>query len=423
MVYSDFYLKRDAKIPTIVAILIACFIGLFFIRLFTRTALPSKAEKKTVRRIEISNVSSSQVTIYWQTDQKTVGWVIYGNTANGLNKLAYDERDISQNKQAYIHHYVVLKNLAENQTYFFKLVNGNRLESDNKDIPFSFKTSKNITDVKGRNPAYGKVIEANGTPLENTIVLLQIGNSFPLVAVTKTTGEWLIPLNIVLDKNTYQLITSPVNEKVTIEVLGENKNSQVITDLSKVSPLPQTIIIGNNFNFTGGDSVLSATSSRSEEAPNRVIDIVYPKENALIPGYSPLIKGVAIPNTEVLITVHSDIVFSSRVKTDDKGLWSLNLPSSLSPGEHTITIKTVDKTGGEVTVERTFTIAKNGEQVLGSATAEPTLTESPTPTMQPYFTPIQSVTPKPPVSGGNIGIPLAGALSFIIVGVGLMLVF
>ncbi len=424
MTYSDFYLKRDKKIPTLLGILIACFVGLFLLRLFTNKAVPSKAEKKVVRRLEIANISSNQATIYWQTNEKTVGWITYGVKENGLNTLAYDDRDISENKLLYLNHYITLKSLSENQTYFFRLVNDNKFE-DNKNVPFSFKTAKSIKDFKGRNPAYGKIIEANGTPLENTVILFSTGNSFPLATLTKATGEWLIPLNTMYDKRTYQLITLASNDKVTIEVVGENQTSQVVTDLSKVSPLPQTIIMGQNFDFTRTDNVLSATSSRTIEAPNNEIDIVYPKENALIPGYSPLIKGVAIPNTEVIITVHSDTVFSSRVKTDYKGLWFLNLPSSLSPGEHIITIKTVDKEGNPVTVERKFTIAKNGEQVLGKATPEGTVTpaEPTVVTATPYFTPTRALTLTPPVSGGNIKIPLVGALSFIVIGIGLMLVF
>lgn len=421
MAYSDFYLNKQAKIPTILALLIACFVGLLFIRLFTHSATPSKAEKKIVRRFEVANLTSNQVVVYWQTDQKAVGWVVYGKKENELNRVAYDDRDLPQNKLSSQNHYATLKNLDENQTYFFKLINDNKFESNDTNTSLSFKTTKNITGFKGIDPAYGKVIEANGAPAENSVVLLHIGNAFSLATLTKSTGEWLIPLNSLYDKNTYQFLTPKTNEKITIEVIGENQSSQIVADLLKVSPLPQTIILGKNFDFTSPENVLSATSTRTVDISNNEIDIVYPKEDALIPGYSPLIKGIALPGSEVFITVHSDKVFSSRVKADDKGLWSLILPSSLSPGDHTITIKTVDKDGNPVTVDRKFIIAKNGEQVLGSATPEATITEmpSPTPTTQLYFTP----TPKPPVSGGSIGIPLVGAFSFIIVGVGLMLVF
>jgi len=426
MVYSQFYLKNQTKVPTVIAVLFVFLIGIFFIRLFTRSAIPSKAEKKIVRRIEVANISSNQAVVYWQTDQKDVGWVIYGNNPNTLSKLAYDERDLSSNKNAYPHHYVVLKDLSPNQTYFFKLISDNRIIANNGSATFSFKTMKNNTDFRNREPAYGKIIEANGGALENAIVLLRVGNSSPLAVLTKATGEWLIPLNALYDKDTYQQMTPGNKDKVIIEVFSNSKTSQVTTDLSKVSPLPQSVIIGTDFNFTVADNVLSATSSRTADASEREIDIIYPRENALIPGSTPLIKGVALPNRDVFITVHSDTVFSSRVKADSKGAWVLNLPSSLTSGDHTITIKTTDREGNTVTIERKFIIAKNGEQVLGEATAEPSITsppDTPTPTTQVYFTPTKALTPKPPVSGGNISVPLVGAASFIIVGIGLLLVF
>lgn len=421
MTYTPFYYKNKTKIPTIVGILCALFIGFFFISLFSKAPIPSKAEKKNIRRIEIAHIGSNQVTVYWQTDQKTQGWIVYGDNEGKLNTIANDERDLPSNRGVYRNHFVVLKNLNGDQTYFFKLVSDNKLIADTGTAAFHFKTPKNVTEFKTRDPAYGKVVEASGSPLENAVVLLHIGNSFPLISLTKPTGEWLIPLNFLYDKDSYQLINPTDKNTVTIEVIGENKTSKVLTTLSKVSPLPQTVIIGNDLNFTTGENVLSATTSVGGETGYKEIDIVYPVENAIIPGYNPLIKGTALPDTDVIVTVHSDITLTSRVKTDTKGLWSFNLPSSLSPGEHTIIIQTGDRNGNLVTVQRRFTIAKNGEQVLGVATAEPTVTATPSPTLQLYLT--STPTPKAPVSGGDINIPVFGALSFIVVGIGLILVF
>lgn len=420
MAYSDIYLKKDKKIPTLLGILIACFIGLFFLRLFTQTAVPSKAEKKTVRRVEITNITSNQATVFWQTDQKTVGWVIYGEKDNGLNKLGYDERDITKNKLPYANHYVTLKNLDENKTYFFKLVDDNKFE-DNNNVPFTFRTSPIIKDYKSSDPAYGKIISSSGAPIENAIILFHVRNSFPLATLSKSTGEWLIPLNTLYDKDTYQFISTLPTDKVTLEFFNENQSSQVTTDLSKISPLPGIVTMGKNFDFTTPDNVLGTTRSHDTSSlPPKEIDIAFPKENALIPGYNPIIKGVALPNSEIIVSVHSDMVFTSRIKADNKGLWSLNLPSALSPGEHTITIKTVDREGNPVTIERKFIIAKNGEQVLGLATPEGTVTPE-----QPIVTlvPTGILTSTPPVSGGNINTSLMGAFSFIVVGIGLMLVF
>ncbi len=421
MSYSQFYFKNQTKVPTVIAVFIVCFIGLFFIRLFSKTAIPSKADKKNLKRIEITNITPKQVVLYWQTDEKVTGWVIYGNKANQLNKIAYDERDLATSKNAFIHHYVVLKNLDENQQYFFKLVTNEKLLSNNAQDSFTFKTPKNITDFKGKNPAYGKVISGNGAPLENAIVFMTIGNTFSLSALTKLSGEWLIPINTLFEKETYAARTPGDKEKIRIEIISEeNQTSVVNTDLSIVSPLPQSIVIGNDFDFSDAEEVLSSMTSREPEVSTKTVDIIYPKENALIPGYSPLIKGVSLPNEEVMIEVHSETSFSSKVRADEKGVWKLNLPSNLAPGEHTIIIRAKDNTGNFVMVERKFTIAKGGEQVLGNATPAGTITPTKS-VLTP--TPTTIITSTPPVSGGNITSSLISGASLIIMGIGLLLVF
>lgn len=423
MAYSQMYLKNQTKIPTVVAVLIACFVGLLFLRLFSQTPPASKAEKKVLKRVEITNLSPNQVAVYWQTDKKSTGWVLYGTKKNKLSKIANDERDISTKKNPFVHHYVQLKNLNENQVYFFKLVSDNKLIANTDDKPFSFNTPKSLTPFKGRRPAYGKVIKPNGSPLEDAVVLMHMNGAFSFSTLTKSTGEWLIPINSVFEKESYQTRNPAGEEQTTIEVVSEDGQvSTVVADLAKVSPVPQTIVIGTNLNLVTEDNVLSATSSLGNEGAAKEIDIIYPQENKMIPGYSPLIKGVAVPNEEVMIEVHSETSFSSKVKTDGKGEWKLNLPSNLSPGEHTITIRTKDKNGNSVIIERKFTIAKNGEQVLGTATPEATITKAPS-TPTPTRLPVYSPTPKPPVSGGNITIPVVAAASFIILGLGLILVF
>jgi len=348
MVYSQFYLKNQTKIPSLIAALFVFLIGIFFIRLFAKSSIPSKAEKKSIKRVEVANISSNQAVVVWQTDQKDVGWVIFGENANRLNKLAYDERDLASNKSTFLSHYVILRNLNEGKTYYFKLISNNHVISNNGTGIFSFKTVKASSDFRNRGPAYGKIIQSNGAPLENTVVLVHIGNSFPLATLTKTTGEWLVPLTSLYDKDTYLQFNPGNKDKITIDVLGDNKFSQVITDFSKISPLPQSIIIGTNFDFTTSENVLSATSSRTIEKAGKEIDILYPRENALIPGYDPLIKGIALPNSDVFISIHSSTEISSKVKSDNKGIWTLHLPSRLSPGDHVITIRTPDRNGNIV---------------------------------------------------------------------------
>ncbi len=111
--------------------------------------------------------------------------------------------------------------------------------------------------------------------------------------LTKSTGEWLIPLN-------YKKLSS--SSKIKIEIISEsNQISTIITNIDKISPLPKTVIIGKNYDFIQEDKVLSATSEISTTGEKKDVEIIYPKEDAVIPGRIPLIKGLAPPNSTVIL--------------------------------------------------------------------------------------------------------------------------
>ena len=124
----------------------------------------------------------------------------------------------------------------------------------------------------------------------------------------------------------------------------------------------------------------------------------------------------------------------------------------MGAGTYIASVTSKDERGGKITVQRNFTIAKSGEQVLGVATGEPTLvptvvvtpTLSPTttltstPQVTPSSSPSLSTTPTPttvmtyptvqpspqtPRSGGSSFMPIFASFSLIIMGIGLMLVF
>ena len=428
MIYSNLYLKNNNKLPTILGIIIIGFLLLFFIRLFSQSSIPSKAVKIMVKRIELTNISPHQVTIFWQTDNLETGWVIYGEKKNDLNNVAINELDLPSKKNPRLNQYVVLKNLKENKQYFYKLVISDQLVSNINSEVLEFMTPKDASLSK-REPAYGKVIKSNSLPLENAIVLINLNNSYPLSAVTKSTGEWLISLGNLYERNNLKPINPSTNESVKIEIISQdNQLSEIITSLEMISPLPQTTIIGQNFNFIEGTNVLSATSNNlSTGGEKKDIDIIYPQENALIPGFIPRINGLALPNTEVMITVNSERSYSSRVKSNSKGEWQLLLSERLSLGRHTVTIMTTDRNDQEIKIARDFIIVGNegnDAKVLGVASGEPTLTLSQaTPTPTYYSTSSGTIKPTTPVSGFISIKPLVGASSFFILGLGLLLVF
>jgi hypothetical protein len=218
---------------------------------------------------------------------------------------------------------------------------------------------------------------------------------------------------------------------VRIEILSEDNKTSVITGrLNQLSPVTSTIIIGRNYDLSVGDNVLSAQSSRGQTTPHKAIDVIYPVEGSLVPGRKPLIKGVALPQSEVYITVNSEKTFSATLTADGKGNWSYLLPENLELGAHTITIKTKDGQGKEVALTRTFTIVANDNagRVLGEATDSATITVTPSATPAPTSTStvptsIPTAAPTIPVAGVSDFLPAIFGISFIVAGLGVILVF
>lgn len=441
MVYSELYLKEKTRLPTLVAFLLVIFIAVIFSRFFLGSASSSKASLKVAKRVEIVNLSPSQVSVFWQTDQAESGWVAYGEGVNQENKIVLDEKDLNnlgQKKGEYKIHLATLKELSPGKKYYFKMVsNNNQIIVQPDGRSFSFVTPQNnLNSLQNISPAFGKVLKSNSVdPLVNSYILLTLKGGYSLLTQIKSEGDgsWLIPLNQIYSQDSHSLLTIGEKDKIIIEIItSEGEVLTITTVKGKVSPLPQTIIFvkDKNFSFVEDENVLSATTNLTNST-NTQIDIIYPKEGSLIPGSIPLIKGVGLPKTAIEITVNSQKTYTALVNTDSRGNWSYLLPEDLELGPHTISLKTKDKDGKSFVMERKFTIiAQQGNEgrVLGTATGEPTIVFTPTPSPIPTSQIILSVSPTipsstPPVTGSNFGWTIFSSLSLIVIGGGILLAF
>ena len=425
MSYSDIFLSRSSrKVPTALFLLVVISISFLLVRMFSTKPTTSQASKKNLQQMMVVNLSYNQAGIFWQTGSKETGWIIYGNKENKLNSVAFDERDTAEKKYPYINHYVSIKNIDQNQDFFFKIVSNDSLITDTSGKPFFFHTPSNIVGSTNISPAYGKVISPNGTPLSTGMVILSFKNSYPLLSSLKLSGEWLIPLNNLIDKTSQKVRNLENGEIGLIEIYNEEGQKSSINVIAEnLSPLPQTIIIGQNYSFVTKETVLSAVTGSKESAQE--ISIIFPKDEGIIPGESPLIKGTALPGFEVIVIINSQVSYSARVKADKDGIWRLVPKERLPAGKHTLTMITKNSKGEEIKLTRQFTIAKSGEQVLGDATPESTLTSVPTlsPTTIIPTSTITTTTPTPPTSGFS---PLPMTIisgGMIIIGLGIILAF
>ncbi len=419
MTYSQLYLKKRGRVPAIAGFLFIIFIVLMFLKIFSNRAQPSKAVKEKVRRIGITNLSSSSVSIFWQTEQKEIGWLVYGTSPTKMNKIVFDERDTSSKRKPYLNHYVNIRGLEEKTQYFFAIVSNNKLIKNFDNKPFSFNTYSKLQISKKLGYAYGKVVQPNNRPLEEALVILSVDDKVFFSTLTKSTGEWLIPFDYKDIKPT---------QKIKIEVISEdNQISTVTSPVNKISPLPKTVVIGKNYDFTQEDNVLSAIISEdSSVREKKDFDILYPKEEAIIPGRFPLIKGFGPAGTTIYIIIKSEKTYSTKVKVDNQGFWRLSPPEALNLGENRVILAAKNKEGKDVLIERKFFIIGNegaNVSVLGEATPSATtitpFQQTPTPTETMLLTP----TPSPPVSGNKFFLHVIAGISFFVLGLGVILAF
>lgn len=416
--YSQYFLQQEKKIPTPISIIIILFILLVVFRVFNYTSTPLKAVKKSLKQLKIVNLSNNEATLIWETEEATVSWIVYGENKNP-NITALDERDLSEKKTKRKYHISNLKNLKSQTTYYFKILTEEYLIEDAKGSAFSFKTSANPLPASVSQPIYGKIINIDNTPLSNAIVMLSVDSKATFGVITTENGEWLI---------VPRFSNSIAKEKlIKIEILNETGQTTTINALfQNLSPLPQTVIIGQDYNFLEEENnVLSAQIKAGDKSKN--IDIIFPRERMIIPGNNPLIKGIGLPNKEVVVFVESPTTYSFRVKVSKNGEWKVLVPEALTPGEHKVTAITQDAQGKEIKIVRNFQIIKSGEQVLGDATgsATPTLiapTIKAEATSAPVY-PSSIPTAAPPISGNNIRILSVVSGSLIIIGLGIMFAF
>jgi len=426
MLYSKFYLKKDIKIPTLLSLFIIMLSIYAIGRLFMTTSIPSQAKKDEIKRFEFTNIYSNQATVIWITQKPQYWWLVYGTSPNNLNKIAFDVRDIGGNRNKYKNHFVILKNLEANKTYYLKLTDGKTLTSNSNGQPFMFKTTEKIVTINNINPSFGNVIDDTDKPLENVLVILSIENAYKFSALSRSNGEWLIPMNYIIDIKTNKQKSVQNNEKIKIQMYDElDKKSEIQINLSNLSPLKEKVVIGKNYDYLGKENVLGESLSIEK------IDFIYPKSNGTITSSSPIIKGVGIANNDAKITIKGENFsnnYNLKIKKD--GTWNISTPISLIPGKYTLILNTKDENKKDVQKIRYFYIAKSGEQVLGEATPsaviitiEPTIDISPSPTLSIAPTQIPQNTPTPtiPVTGGTIA--YFGIISALLILIGFSFIF
>lgn len=413
------------RIPTLVGVLIllgGLFAGVILVN--NHQGLLIKAgPTEAPKNVKISNLGSNTFTVSWTTDTPVTGYLKYSEDPTKINTPAGDIRDqISGNSQAYTNHYVTVTGVNPDKTDYFMIGSGSQMYDDSGK-PFQVRILQQVI-APPEDVITGKVIGADGSPINNAIVYIDAEGSQTLSAMTKADGTWR--LNLALSRgSTGEVLTyDPATTLVSIFVeAGISGTATAITDTAKDKPVPD-IVLGKNQSFidttaaTGSGAIdegtvktggfQSITEQAAPVATGSTVTtesqiITYPGiDGEMIATSSPQFAGKTAPGTSIRITVHSATELTQVIKADKNGQWAWTPPQGLDPGIHTITLEYTDANNVFQQVVRSFTVlAADDTGGIPAFTATPSATVTISPTGTPSLTPTMSPS-MPATTSGNL---------------------
>lgn len=383
---------QERKIPTIVGLLLVGAAVFLFRMVFDRVSplLTQASPTVTPKNVTVTNVSASSFTVTWITAEKATGLIrIDGKLPDSVffdERISGSTTPVDPKLNAYRTHSVTVRNLKPDTTYHFQILsNGTSFRDNGK--PFETRTAPVITGLgSGLEPAYGQVSLPSGDPAEHAIVQLTLEGGQILSALTKTSGTWVIPLNLVRTRDLSGYL--PASERIdeSIAVQTADGDASALTDTMNDNPVP-VMTIGKTYDFrkiqanTGTNQNLASSQPGVLGANTQIpqtVSIVRPAQGSAIPSNLPLFQGTGIPGTQLLITIGINYPVSDTVMIGSDGIWRYTPAKPLQEGKQSVTITATDAKNKTVALTNTFEILKSGTQVLGDATPSATLTPTPT---------------------------------------------
>jgi len=408
---NKFFNKR---IPVILGIgLMTLAITLTTIAVRIQTDLKSKASNSEMpQNVKVTNLSDDSFTITYQTDAPVTGSVNFGKD----RKLGNIElEDLDKEKGSFTPHNIhsiTVKKLAPATAYQLVIVSGQNTFLNNE-VPFRIETGPSISSPSAMQlKVKGKVVLPDGNPPIETIIYLSSDDSQLLSTVVGKNGEFNFSLKDLRSKDLNSYFTAYENTSFKLEAVSKSLKSIVSISLSDADSIP-TITLSNDYDFTYELTPVASKSADAEFVNFPIIttqpesskpQILTPKKDQSFTDPKPQFRGTSLPNETVEIIIHSDENTQIQVKADSNGNWAYRPPNPLSPGQHTITIKTRDSSGTLTTLVRSFTVFADS-QVSESVTP----TTTPTQKIIPTSTPIPTNTSIPTLA---IPIPTVAVTAF-----------
>lgn len=256
----------NRQIPTFLGFLIllsGLISGILLIR--EGKALRGQALEASVpKEIKITNISENSFTVSWISDSLVSGFITFGKTP-ALSEIALDDRDVVSTKmESYYTHHVTVSNLEPSTVYYFKIGSAEKLFGQN-DSPFTATTAPPFSSSSVSDPAYGQILNGDGTPATGTLIYLKIPNCITLSTLVRASGNWLIPLNLGrTEELTDSCQYSKRGTKLEIFVHGGPSGVSHVTVLTGLEKPVPNITLGQDYSFE--DFSLLESLDTKEEA-------------------------------------------------------------------------------------------------------------------------------------------------------------
>lgn len=386
--------------------------------------MPRAAPEYIPQKVKITNLTENSFVVSWVTEEPTIGFIKFGETAVALSVTAIDDRDqLTGASGEYRTHYISIQNLKPTTKYYFKLGSEKNQLYDDNGKAFELTTPTPAGNPPPADTAYGTVITSANTPAEGAIVYLSLENATPISALVKQNGNWAANLSTARTSTLSQYASYDA-KTARIDILvqpGTGDPAKVVALMANHQPIP-TITLGQTQDFTNDNTSALASPTPDptpEGAPTPLpqskfslnpleasqsndpsISIsTFPREDTIITTPKPEITGNAPAGTVLTITVHSPTALTGQTQTDSTGNWTWTPPINLESGDHTITVSYTDESGILHKMTRHFSVNSSDLNALDFNTpgysATPSASATPRPTPTPTPTPKPSIMPSP----------------------------
>lgn len=396
--------KRIPMILGIIFILLTIPLTIFFIK--NQTTLKSKAsDSQKPLDMRVTNISDRSMTITYRTELPSTGSINYGSD----KKLGESElEDIDREKGSFSPkkiHSISVKKLMPSTKYYLVIVSGSNTFLDNG-VPFEAITGSDISSLSAKSDLTsakqkiikGKIVLPNRDVPSEALVYLNAEDSQSLSGTVAKDGTFSFSLKELRTDNLSSYFKISENTIFKIVATDGTLKSTVLTSLNQADSLP-TITLSNDYDFVQAISPTASNSAKSSGfpliTPSKKIgkpQIINPKQDQSFRSQKPQFHGTSLPNEKVEIIIHSNEQITAQIFADSNGNWTYQPQANLSPGAHTITIKTRDSSGILTIITQSFTVFADDSQ---ASTAVPSVI--PTQAVTPIQAPISTLFPSPTI--------------------------